>query len=230
MKKHWINNNNNSNLILFFNGWGMDAAIIEALDCTGYDILMLNDYAEIDSLGETFNKYTDVYVVAWSLGVWVASQVLSMSFVKVTKSIAINGTTKPVDDNEGIPSYIFRGTLDGWSDYVRKRFLMRISGGAKVYLKDPDRFGARSIENQKQELLSIFHQYKALKNSKSLINKSEAKGFYFDMALIGKQDAIFTLKNQLNSWQNKVQCKIYDMPHDPFLSIRSWHQIISDCL
>ena len=36
MDCHWLNKNGNKNLIVFFNGWGMDEKIVSHLNCTNY--------------------------------------------------------------------------------------------------------------------------------------------------------------------------------------------------
>ena len=217
MKKLWIKFEYNSKLILFFNGWGMDEAAVEHLDAKGYDLLMYNNYTGLNTMVENLDSYQEVFLVAWSLGVWVASQVLSNNRMQIKQSIAINGTLNPVDDNEGIPLAIFKGTLDGWSEKTRERFLMRMAGGAKEYLKNQSKFGSRSIADQKSELESIFNQCQSLGES----------SFRFDKAVSGNQDAIFTPDNQRKSWQGKAELHSLDMPHYPFAHFTSWEQIIS---
>lgn len=217
MEKHWIKRENNSRLILFFNGWGMDTTAVEHLDASGYDLLMLNNYMEMNPIDENFDSYREVYVVAWSLGVWAASQVLFKSKIRIKQSIAINGTIKPVDDSEGIPPAIFKGTLYGWAEKTRERFLMRMAGGAKEYLKNQSKLGRRSIESQKSELDSIFNQ----------VQRKGESSFAFDKAMVGNQDAIFLPDNQRKSWQGKAQLKNLDIPHFPFVHFNSWEQIIS---
>jgi biotin synthesis protein BioG len=217
MNKHWIKRKNNPKLILFFNGWGMDAAAVEQLDGTGYDILMLNNYVELKPLDERFDSYKEIFVVAWSLGVWAASQVLSKSTIDVKQAIAINGTLKPIDEKEGIPLRIFKGTLAGWAEKTRERFLIRIAGGTKEYLKNRTKFGIISIENQKCELASIYNQYETCGEN----------CFDFHKAVMGNQDTIFTPDNQRKSWQSKAQFQAFDMPHYPFFYFTSWEQIIS---
>ncbi len=232
MNKEWIKQGNRRNLVLFFNGWGMDANAIKHLDCKGYDVLMLNNYNNPKDFNEdtiraiklpgkngqnkTVNSYPNIYVVAWSLGVWAASQLLSKNSINIKKAIAINGTLNPVNNNEGIPDSIFEGTLSGWSKKTRERFLMRIAGGAKTYHKHRDKFGNRNIEEQKYELASIYEQQK----------KSGVGKFSFDTLFTGSKDAVFTPQNQLRCWQGQTQCVTLDMPHYPFLYFNSWQSIL----
>ena len=217
MEKHWLKHEGNPKLILFFNGWGMDAAAVEHLDASGYDLLMYNNYTGLNTMVENLDSYHEVFVVAWSLGVWAASQVLSNNGIQINQSIAINGTLNPVDDYEGIPTAIFKGTLSGWAEKTRERFLMRMVGGAKEYLANQTKFGSRSIVDQKSELDSIFNQVQIKVES----------SFAFDKVLVGNQDAIFLPDNQRKSWQGKAELYSLDIPHFPFAHFTSWEQIIS---
>ena len=50
MKYKWLNKEvNNSKLILFFNGWGMDDNVVKHLDVEDYDVLMFYDYNTLDT-------------------------------------------------------------------------------------------------------------------------------------------------------------------------------------
>ena len=44
MEYKWLNRKNNSKLIVFFNGWGMDENIVAHLEFDEYDVLMFYDY------------------------------------------------------------------------------------------------------------------------------------------------------------------------------------------
>ncbi len=217
MNKQWIKRRNNPKVIIFFNGWGMDNAAICHLDTTGYELYVLNDYSKLGLIEETFSGYREIYVVAWSLGVWAAMCILSKCTIPVKKAIAINGTAKPMDVTKGINPIIFKGTLEGWDEKNRERFLMRIIGGKKTYLENRQKFGKRTIESQKAELEAISMQ----------LAEIEKSDFVFDQAMIGTADAIFTPENQLNYWSSKTQCITIDMPHYPFLHFTSCHEIIN---
>jgi pimeloyl-[acyl-carrier protein] methyl ester esterase len=217
MNKQWIKHKNNSKVIIFFNGWGMDNKAINHLDTTGYELCVLNDYSRLNLIEETFSGYQEIYVIAWSLGIWAASCTLSKNTVPIKKAIAINGTVTPVDAAKGIPPDIFKGTLEGWNEKTRESFQMRMTGGKKKYLPNRSKFGNRTIEDQKTELEAIYRQ---------LPNKGTSD-FAFDLAIIGSGDAIFTPKNQLNYWRGKTHCMPVDMPHYPFLHFTTWNEIIN---
>ena len=51
MQYKWLNKKGNKNLIVFFNGWGMDKKVVEHLLFDDYDVLTFYDYRifEIDN-------------------------------------------------------------------------------------------------------------------------------------------------------------------------------------
>jgi len=217
MNTNWINKTETNRLILFFNGWGMDSSAVKHLETADYNILHCNDYTELTTIEESLLQYSEIYIVAWSLGVWVAAQVINKQNIQAKKAIAINGTLNPIHTTEGIPPEIYQGTLDGWSEKNRRRFLMRIAGGAKPFLAHQDRFGNRTVENQQEELKAIQLQNQT-KNDTSIS---------YDLAVIGSEDAIFAEANQWNYWNGKAEIHKVDMPHYPFFHFTSWEQIIN---
>ena len=98
MNTQWINCQNNNQLIIFFNGWGMSDSVLLEMDHSGFDVLMVNDYRSLGLEMPDISGYEKKYLIAWSMGVW-ASGVCS---IDVDKSIAINGTPAPVNNQSGI--------------------------------------------------------------------------------------------------------------------------------
>ncbi len=216
MNINWIKRENSRQLILFFNGWGMDSSAIEHLKAENYDLVEVNDYSILDFNENDYKSYSEIYVIAWSLGVCVASVILSDTSLPIKRAVAINGTLNPVDSNEGIPPDIFKGTISGWNEKSKGRFQMRIIGGRNEYEVNCLKFGSRTIQNQKLELMSLYDRFQ---------NKTE-RIFSFDTAIIGKRDAIFSMENQLNCWQSTTKYEIIDIPHYPFLHFKFWDEII----
>lgn len=216
MNKTWLNKEDNKKLILFFNGWGMDNAAIEHLEPAEYDVVVLNDYRSMKFDEGEFSGYEEINVIAWSLGVWVASTLLNSSALKINKAIGINGTPTPVDEDMGIHPAIFKGTIDGWNEKNRMRFNMRVAGGRSQFQSNIARFGNRTVEDQKAELIFLYNH----------IMEEEISDFNFDIAVIGQQDAIFLPENQENYWQGKARCKRMGVPHYPFLNFKSWEEIV----
>ena len=49
MKYKWLNNGQNDEVIVFFNGWGMDEAVVRHLLFDAYDVIMFYDYNNLDT-------------------------------------------------------------------------------------------------------------------------------------------------------------------------------------
>ena len=128
MEKVWINRQNAPELLLFFNGWGMDEKPFKHLETSkDLDVLMVYDYTNLDNAHDLCNDFADyksVHLVAWSLGVFVAAKVLAG--IKFASTKAINGTLMPIDENEGIAPIIFQGTIDSWGEVARIKFNRRM--------------------------------------------------------------------------------------------------------
>lgn len=85
------------------------------------DLLLFYDYRDIS--GEDAPEvegYESVRVVAWSMGVWAASVLLSRWNIPVSCRVAINGTERPVDEHYGIHPKIYLLTERGMNR-TRKR-------------------------------------------------------------------------------------------------------------
>ena len=214
MKKLWINKQNTPELLLFFNGWGMDEKPFKHLTVGNeLDILMIYDYTSLENIKE-LKDYKTIHLAAWSLGVFAAAKVLAG--MKFSSSVAINGTLKPIDENEGIAPAIFQGTIDSWSELARVKFNRRMCGiehGKQL----KDNFPDRSIESQKSELIAL----------KEGISNSPVPENIFQHALVSINDKIFSRHNQETHWRNaRIPLTIIDEPHYFFSELKSWKEIL----
>ena len=218
MEKVWINRQNAPELLLFFNGWGMDEKPFKHLETSkNLDVLMVYDYTNLDNahdLCKDFANYNSVHLVAWSLGVFVAAKVLAG--IKFASAKAINGTLMPIDENEGIAPIIFQGTIDSWSEVARMKFNRHMCG-----IEHNKQFKAnapeRSIESQKAELIALQEQ----------ITNNPVPENIFNQAIISLNDKIFTRHNQETHWQNaRIPLTIIDEPHYSFPEIESWKEML----
>lgn len=226
MKAEWIVREGSQNLLLFFNGWGMDRRVADWLvsawsDDDGRDIAVLCDYRDFAIpawLGEAMADADTVDLVAWSLGVWAAS---NAGLDKIDRAVAINGTTFPVDTERGIPSEIFRGTLDGWNDANRKRFERRMMSGVSAEIVEAVRSG-RDSTDQQAELRSI-------SEAVARCPAQSTASWRFSKALIGGRDLIFTPENQRRAWREAETpiTEITTMPHFPFTHIAGWRELFA---
>jgi pimeloyl-[acyl-carrier protein] methyl ester esterase len=216
MNRRWINKKQNQTCILFFNGWGMDEKAIAHLSFNGFDLCIFNNYRSIDPIGDELGGYQNVILVAWSLGVWAAEQTICQSDIRIHKSIAVNGTSRPVHDRYGIPRGVFETTLQGWNEANRIKFNRRMMGGTQA-LNDQERFlPDRSVDDQKGELQAIYR-----------FHESEfPASFHWDVALVGEKDLIFSALNQRNWWTGRTKIQETALPHFPFAGMQHWDQLI----
>lgn len=203
MKYKWLNQKNNLELIIFFNGWGMDENIVKHLEFDSYDVLMFYDYNSLKTDFDMANlkKYSKKYLVAWSMGVMTAT----LFDIDYTAKTAVNGTLYPIDDKFGIPTKIYNLTVNGFSPIGAKKFIKNMF---KENCELPDI--ERDFENQKSELEALKH-YKANTN------------FRYDRIILSTDDKIIPTRNQKNFWGIEPNT---NSGHAPFNHFKKWGELI----
>ena len=216
MQSHWLNKQNNDKLIIFFAGWSFDYKPFEFLACDDFDVLMLYDYSVIANECEAIQllNYKQYYLVAWSMGVFVAYQ-LRNELPKFTKKIAINGTPLPVDDEYGIPLKPFLLTLRHARKGLEGKFYQNIFDNTDEFEKYLQTPVERSIENRENELKSLYDRIK--------LAPKDCEDFY-NKAFVSENDKIIPPKNQLNFWKDKAERLASG--HFPYYNFKSWNEII----
>lgn len=222
MKYQEIKNDGAKNLLLFFTGWGTTPEVVAHLQLPeNFDYYAFWDYRTIHpSQLPTFSQeYEQVFLVAWSMGVWATD--LLAPHLPVTKAIAVNGTPLPMHDLYGIPSEIFRGTLNGLDDDNRARFNRRMCGGKKL-LAVYNTFSARSTEDLKCELLGVYEQVKDLPSDLP-------PSLSWSAAIVSGKDLIVPATNQLRYWEkhNINTHTLTSVGHYPFLEYSTWQELLS---
>ena len=215
MRMEWLNKNGSDRVILFFNGWSMDAAAVKHLK-TEADLLMLYDYRKMDDVSlpglETFRE---VFVVGWSMGVWAANRILSRMSIGKSVNIALNGTERPVDARYGIPPKIYCLTEQGMNEQGREIFMRRMLGNRRETERFRENRSSRSLEDICEELSSIRKQC-----------VGEVYPLKWDRVYISEGDVIFTVENQLNWWKGKTAIHLLAGGHYPFYNFQNWEEII----
>ena len=202
--KYKFYNENNEKLIIFFNGWGMDEFIISHLDRSGFDLLVLYDYTDLDVDFPPLDNYQEKYIIGWSMGVMI-STLFYDCFGNINKYIAINGTPKPIDDKYGIPERVYKLTLKSFNENTCRKFMEKMFD-----TKPPiEKFSNRTLESQKEELENLMG--------------IEGKYISFDKVFVSENDNIIPTKNQLNYWRYPV---IIKGGHCPFFKFESWSEIV----
>lgn len=175
-----------------FGGWGSGPELFrEYAVPDGYDFMLCYDYRDMEFDFSMLEGYSDVRLVAWSMGVWAAGQVLGNHDMRWGRRVAINGTTFPVNDTMGIPVDIFKGTLDGMSPVTLAKFRRRMCGSSLEHFMAhmPD----RNADELKEELACILY---------NVDSSSVDCRFGWDMAVICGADKIFPAQNQRNAWES----------------------------
>lgn len=152
--------------------------------------------------------YTRHCLWAWSMGVWAAEQ---YALPRLAYALAVNGTARPVDDLYGIPSAIFRGTLEGLSDRNVEKFRRRMCGTKAAMHDFMMREPLRNLESLRSELQYI--------GDRVATEGAEASPYpkAWDAARISDEDAIFPTAHTMRYWteRNVYVDRVYG-GHYPF--------------
>lgn len=182
----------NQRIIVIFAGWGMDFRPFENLSRRGYDILVVWDYRSPEFPFEIINKYEEVCIVAWSMGVAIANKLLPHFYDNLTLALAVNGTSTPVSDSAGIPASIYNATLENLTERSLEKFYIRMCGGFKAY---------NSFHKPQRDL-------NGLKEELELMGElgPETVSDKWDFVLISQNDAIFPPQNMEYAWRDTSAC------------------------
>lgn len=228
MKQRFIIKNNQKRLLLFFAGWGMDETPFRSLhpsqalhpsDCnqttdynqsiycnqiTDCDWMICYDYRTLEFDAMLLEEYIDITLIAWSMGVWVASHIMQRHpHLPVSKSIAINGTTHPIHETKGIAPTIFEGTLQGLNEQTLLKFQRRMCSSTADYEAFRSVAPQRPADELKEELAAIQQHYLS----------SPPSDFCWQKAIIGNNDRIFLPDHQWLAWRNKATIEMVDAAH-----------------
>ena len=206
MKHFWLNKTNtNKKLIIFFNGWGMDEKIVSHLECEDYDVVVLYDYNDLELDIESLNlsQYTEKHIIAWSMGVMIATL---FDFGEIKTSTAICGTPFAIDNQYGISERIYNLTIKGFSETSSKKFMER------MFIEKPsiESFSDRTFDSKLSEL-------------KKMLEYKPNTEFNFTKAIVGTDDKIIPTKNQLNYWDNPITI---NSGHCPFMLYKKWAELL----
>lgn len=191
-------------LILIFAGWGMDTLPFRHLTRPGYDIAIAYDYRDSCADWSQTDGYDEICLFAWSLGVAAASRHIPEEVCRrITRRVAINGTTVPVSDRSGIPQAVFRGTLSNLDERNLMKFRRRMCGSREVYEDFCRVLPQRTTEDLREELEAFLDSQYSVQPS-----------FRWDAAVIGCRDAIFPPDNQRHAWTG-ISVFETDEPHLP---------------
>lgn len=204
-------------LIVFFNGWGMDDNPFRPLTAEEYDVCMVFDYRTMETewnMEPLFAAYKEVILVSWSMGVWVGQKIFGRKKKLFTRTIAINGTLCPVDDNKGIPVKIYDDTLAEFGEEARKKFYRRMCREKTSLRKFLNNQPERSLADQREEL-EILRKSTCVPADQSI----------YDEIIIAENDWIVPTRNQFCFWKDRA---VVTFPgfHFLFYQWQSWDQLV----
>lgn len=216
MRIEWLNRKYTDRVVVFFNGWGMDSRAVQHLKGSS-DILAINDYRQLNAeILPKLASYREIDIVAWSMGVWAAANILPEWGISYTRLIALNGTEHPVNDSWGIPDKIYRLTERGMNEIGREKFMLRMLANAEERERFSNNKPQRNVEEICEELTAI--RLQADKRQHSLI---------WDKVYISAEDVIFSQTNQMAWWNSRAkEIVILAGGHYPFYHFENWEQIL----
>ncbi len=218
---HWIQREHNPNLLIVFNGWGMDHHPFRELRCDpDDDVLMFYDYRDLsigEHVAEQCRHYDRLDVIAWSMGVWVYACLHDGFALRASRAVALNGTCRPIHEHHGISPQIYQATVAHFSRQSREKFFKRMCVSSDVFRHFQQSQPQRVLAGQKEELISI---------QQAAAQRQPAASCYTH-ALIGKKDKIIPAQHQQHFWeQHDAPYTCIDAPHFPFFSWKSWRAIL----
>jgi pimeloyl-[acyl-carrier protein] methyl ester esterase len=220
LKSQWLHHKGSEQLILFCNGWGMDAIPLSPLVSHEWDVLMFCNYVDLVpdiDLDSLLNAHKNIILISWSMGVWAGQRIFAGYQDKLKGSLAINGTLCPIHDQFGIPEKVVRATLAQFDEKGRLKFYQRMCRDRGLYRRFLDQQPQRSLADQKRELAHLL---------KVVYCDLEEKPIY-DRALVAGHDFIMPTANQLEYWPKKKVRRV-DGYHFLFYKYQSWDELVRE--
>lgn len=195
----YLHHKNNKDLIVFFSGFASEPCLFDYSFDNTADVLLVYDYANLDFNFDYLKDYEHVYVLAWSMGVAIASIIFENKHNLLTKAIAINGSDKPMQKGLGIDKRVFLLTLKTLSADSIQSF--------RDKMHSPNYFNelnfTRDCNSLKNELNFLYQTFKDYSSDICI----------FDKAILGNCDQIFKVENLLANFKDRCQVQVLEIAH-----------------
>ena len=212
--QYFYQKHHSQDLIVFFAGWGCDYNQFTNLH-DHKDVLILYDYQDLD-LNFDFTQYHNIYLLAYSAGVFVAT-VLMPKIPNIKTAIALCGNPYLFDAKFGISpanvQVLQSINLDNYLTFRREYMVL----SEEEYKQYNELQSLRSIESCQTELASLQNLYNRHKTKLTLL---------FDKALVADKDLLFNLQAQQEFYQDKLSV-IKNAKHHIFFRFHSFEAIIN---
>lgn len=203
----FLQENNSSELILFFNGWGMDEKPFIPIKSSS-DILFVSDYNDL-SFSFDFSKYKKINMIAFSCGVFMSS-FLQDKLPKIESKVAVNGILNLFDKKNGIPENVLNQmenlTVDNAHDFRKK-----------IIFKEAQ----LNLFNKNQPSRDLISSLAELSMLKKYYTENQNPTLDFDKVIIGKNDMILPPNIQLDSWKNHKNVQQFNGGHFIFYNFNN---------
>nr|WP_307775037.1 pimeloyl-ACP methyl esterase BioG family protein [uncultured Cetobacterium sp.] len=195
-------------LIIFFNGWGMNEKILKNISLDkNFELLHIGFPYKVPKIN--FTSYEKIFVIGWSFGVFYASKFLLENPNLNCFSIAINGTPYTIGEF-GISPKMFKLTCDNLSLATLKLFYKNMGVYEEIDFDNVD------IQNLQLELFE-------------LQSNTFDKHHIFNKAFLGKNDRIIPYSKQLKFFtKEKTNIVTLECEHYPFKVLTNWGKIINE--
>ena len=216
MQTVWIHHNHHRECILFFSGWGMDAAPFRFLPAARHDLCMFSDYRHLQPVDlKPFAGYERLHLVAWSMGVWVAGHLLAEQATCFASSTAIGGTLTPVDKQCGIPPESYGDMVDHFNQDVLNSFYRNMFDDEDQLSRFLTNRPQRSLQELRDEMVAFRDAF---------IRSGPGRDIY-SQKIITSRDRIFSGRNQMRAW-GKGCGTVRNWPHFPFFLLADWQELV----
>lgn len=195
MKQVFTQQCQHSRLFLFFAGWGADEGLFDYPLHPDFDYLICYDYSDLDFDLKLLNGYSDIYLFAWSMGVYAATQVFaSHSQIPIRYRMAINGTIYPKDNRRGLSEQTFKRMLLAFSPSLLVWFRHQICGNTNQVKAFLSHKPYRSVESLHNELKAVNDR----------LQTTSLAWMPWDKAIIGQFDRIILPDCQHTAWEGTL--------------------------
>lgn len=183
------------NLIILFNGWGMDENIANNLiRPKNYKLKIINYPYDTQNLD--LSKYDDIIYLGWSFGCHYLTKFIMSNKIKSNKIVALNGHSQIIG-KFGINPKMFDLTYNTLNPENLLKFYKNMN------IRDDFIIPEREFSLVKNELLFFKENYKPLDN-------------IFNLAILGKNDKIIPYFKQKKYFE-KNNVKIIEMDAGHFI-------------
>lgn len=184
MRQEFLNEVKGQSLKLFISGYGQDPTPFRAL-CGETTVAMLYDYESLDCDLDIYENFTNIEIIAWSIGVMLTPYLVDKSKLrsKITKAIAVNGTPDGIvfkDGEIGLEQKLWYLSYENMDSRAQAQFISAMLGRDPTFYME--NLPQRSALSCKAELLALY-EFKR--------QQQERPCFNYDVAYIGTRDKIF---------------------------------------